>query len=68
MVFCDDSRIHWSQVLNNEAPNAAMEEDRSQTCGQNAESFQVFDEAVRRHPNIEGVPVEQVGILHTAGG
>lgn len=49
LFLCDESCSSQSQVLDDEALKAAMQEDNSQTCGELTKYFQVSDETVRLH-------------------
>ncbi|GFU22261.1 histone-lysine N-methyltransferase SETMAR [Trichonephila clavipes] len=68
LSLCDRAQTGQPQVLDDEALQAAIEEDSSQTCGELARKFNTSSETVRlhlhhlAHPNsIESLPVTRSG-------
>ncbi|GFT13615.1 histone-lysine N-methyltransferase SETMAR [Trichonephila clavipes] len=49
LSLCDKARTGRPQALDDEALHAAIEEDRSQTCGELARQFNTSSETVRLH-------------------
>lgn len=54
LSFCDEDDIGWLQILDDEAPMAAIEENKSEACGESAKRFQISDERIRLYLHRKG--------------
>lgn len=65
LSLCDEPRSDQQLVLDDETLKAAIE-NKSQTCGELTERFQVSYKTVSPAPHGGGEQIEQVGTPHTS--